>query len=107
MLDKEFEIIYKKDLPRPRGPSMEKKRSIKKNKKDVFKIEKIERTRNNKWIFGYYIKKIQHGVYSKLEPIMVKFPKDSKINKITFKCSFIHDEPGITKNQYLYIVLKN
>lgn len=119
ILEKNFEIKSKEDLEKPIKPKIERYPfsspslaflSVKSYKEYNVKYsvpEKIEKEKNDIWTFGYSIKKIQHNVSLPLYPIMIKFPEGFKMKKITFFCTFTHDEEGITMEQKLKLDIVN
>lgn len=114
LLEKGFKLKSMEELEKPRKPITERdflsygaltipQFTHKEYNVKYRSPEKIEKEKNDIWVFGYSIKKIQHNDTLGLYPIMIKFPEEFKMKKIQFFCSFKHDEEGVTKDQKLTI----
>jgi len=109
VLEKGFELNSKEELEKPEKPKRERAFFPYTSFPSILPIQhkeynvkyrtpqKIEKERNDIWIFGYSVKKIQHNDRLRLYPIMIKFPEVFKMKKIQLHCAFKHDEEGITK----------
>lgn len=119
LLEKVFDLKSKEELEKPEKPKIERElfpftsyssiisQQHKEYNVKYFSPEKIEKEKNDIWIFGYSIKKIQHKDTLGLYPITIKFPETFKTKKIQFFCSFKHDEEGVTKEQKLTLDVSN
>ncbi len=114
LLEKRFKLKSKEELEKPEKPKIEREffpftsLTIPQFTHKEYNVkysspEKIEKEKNDIWVFGYSIKKIQHNDTLGLYPIMIKFPEEFKMKKIQFSCTFKHDEEGVTKDQKLMI----
>lgn len=114
ILEKDFKLKSKEELEKPEKPKIERdffpytsltipQFTHKEYNVKYSSPEKIEKEKNDIWVFGYSIKKIQHNDILSLYPITIKFPEEFKMKKIHFFCTFKHDEEGVTKNQKLII----
>ena len=115
VLEKEFELKSKEELEMPEKPKRErsffpfiKYPSILSTQHREYNVkysspQKIEKNKNDIWVFGYSVRKIQHNDTLQLYPIMIKFPEVFKMKKIQLHCTFLHDEEGATKDQKLEI----
>lgn len=114
VLEKGFELKSREELDKPEKPKKEREfssfepilfKSLYHKESNIKYISpiKIEKEKNDIWIFGYSIKKIQHPETLPLYPIKIKFPEEYKMKKIHFICKFRHDEKGVTKDQKIIL----
>ncbi|KKM76079.1 hypothetical protein LCGC14_1383750 [marine sediment metagenome] len=119
LLEKDFDLKSKEELEKPEKPKIDRTlfpfssySSILPMQHKEYNVkysspQKIEKEKNDIWVFGYSIKKIQHNDTLGLYPITIKFPEEFKMKKIQFICSFKHDEEGVTKEQKLTLDVSN
>ncbi|MBD3213326.1 MAG: hypothetical protein GF311_12020 [Candidatus Lokiarchaeota archaeon] len=117
LLEKDFDLKSKEELEKPRKPErsffpFSPYSSIIPIQHKEYNVkydppQKIEKDKNDIWIFGYSVKKIQHKDTIGLYPITIKFPETYKAKKIKFNCAFKHDEEGVSKEQKLILDLSN
>lgn len=115
VLEKGFELKSKEELEKPEKPKRDRTffpftpySSILPIQHKEYNVkysspQKIEKEKNDIWVFGYSVKKIQHNDTLRLFPFMIKFPEVFKMKKTQFHCAFKHDEEGVSKEQKLII----
>ena len=105
-LEKSIAFWFKSSITRPLGPEILKEDKVEKQCVKGNEILKEESEKNNSWIIGYTVNKIQHNTILKMEPLILKTPKEIKTNRITYNSNFTHDQEGKIGDQRLVISIE-